>query len=155
MFYGWSLVIFTYKLPGWLYYLTLTEIGGILAHQLMVNLLESAVALVLLLLVCAILPARFLKDEFPVRGTAVSIIMIGAMMVFLVRAAAAPGIGGSMALVMLVALAAAVLAAVFSTRFRPVRAALLWLSDRLIVFLFILLPLSAVSMIYLLVRSLL
>lgn len=154
MFYGWSLVIFLYKVPGWLYYLTLSEIAGILAHQLMVNLLESLTALLLLLLVGFILPPAFFTDAFPLRGSVFAIIVIGTMMVFLVEYAAAPSIGKWLGLVLLGSLCAAIFIAILAGRFRPLGSMVLWLADRLIVFLFVLIPASVLAMVYLLLRAL-
>jgi hypothetical protein len=41
----------------------------------------------------------------------------------------------------------------FSTRIRPVRQALTWLSDRLIVFLYVVIPLSVLSLLVIIVRN--
>ena len=155
MYYAWTLVIFIYKLPGWLFYLNLGEIGGILAHEFMTNFLESLGLLLLLLIACILLPPRFFRDAFAVRGTAFSIVLIASMMVFLNRYAATPRIGSSLGIWMLVTLVLAAAVAVVSTRVRFVSKAMAWISDRLIVFLFLLVPLSIISILYLLVRSIL
>jgi hypothetical protein len=48
---------------------------------------------------------------------------------------------------------AAVGGSFFSTKLGPVRQALMWLSDRLIIFLYILIPLSLLSLLVILVRN--
>jgi hypothetical protein len=47
--FSWAIVIFLYKLPGWLKFLDVWRIGVILAYELVFSLLESAVSFALLL----------------------------------------------------------------------------------------------------------
>jgi hypothetical protein len=148
MYYTWSLVIFLYNLTGWLFYLHLGEIWGILAYEFITNFVESLVFLFLLLIACAILPARFLKDDFSVRGTVFSVVTIGSMMLFLNRYVATPAIRSSLGIWMLATLVLAVAATAVSSRVRLVRLAAAWISDRVIVFLFLFIPFSIISLLY-------
>jgi hypothetical protein len=151
LFYGWSMVIFLWKLPGWLFFLNAGEIAGIFAYQLITNLAESLLVLSLLLVVGAILPPPVFKDVFPVRGSLVALILISSMMLFLNRyVAIGSGFGASQSLWMLGTLLLIVPLAMLSTRVRVFNTAISWISDRLIIFLFLLLPLSALAILYVL-----
>lgn len=152
MFYAWSLSVFIYKLPGWLSYLHPAEIGGILAYEFAVNFAESSVFLLILLLVCAALPARFLKHSFVVRGTVIAVVMIASMQVFLYRFFTTPQFGIYVNTWMLASAAFSILAAWVSTRVRFIQVVVLWLSDRLIIFLFLLIPCSVLSLLYMLLH---
>ncbi|MEW5942138.1 MAG: hypothetical protein AB1750_20930 [Chloroflexota bacterium] len=153
MFYGWSLVVFLWKLPGWLFFLNVGEIAVIFANELVTNLAESLAILLLLLAVCAILPARFLRDDFAARGGIAALTVIGAMMLFLNRVVE-KGAAFNRYLYwwMLGTVALAVFLAWLGARVKFLRAAVTWLADRLIVFLFVLLPLTALGMIVVIAR---
>ena len=155
MYYAWSFVIFAYKLPGWLYYLNLGEVGGILAHALTTNLIESLALLALLLAVCALLPPRFLRDEFVARGTVASLVIVGSMMIFLLRFAEAPQIESDLYPWLAATAALAIVLAAFSTRVGIIRKIVIGLSDRLVVLLYILFPLSILALAYVALRAVL
>jgi hypothetical protein len=155
MFYGWTMVIFLWKLPGWLFFLTAGEIAGIFAYQMTINLIESLVVLLLLLLFSMALPAHALKDIFVIRGSAAALILIGSMMLFLNRyVSVGPEFRNNLYWWMLGTLLVAIVLTTLSTRVRFLSASISWISDQLIVFLLVLMPLSAISIIYVVVHSL-
>lgn len=155
MFYGWTLVIFLWKLPGWLFFLTTGEIAGIFAYQMITNLIESSCVLFLLLLLCIILPSGVFKDAFVVRGSITALILIGSMMLFLNRYVSA-GFRFSINLYwwMFGTVLIAIIVTVLSARIRLIRGCVSWISDQLIVFLLVTMPLTILSIIYILVNSL-
>lgn len=69
LIYGWSLYQFFYILPSRLKFLTYGEIGLLLAYTLVNNLLESFLILALLAMFAIILPGKLLLDEFAFRGS--------------------------------------------------------------------------------------
>jgi len=156
MFYGWTMVIFLWKLPGWLFFLNTQEIVRIFAYQMTTNLIESLCVLLLLLLLCMTLPSGVLKAVFVVRGSMVGLILIGSMMLFLNRyVSVGSEFGGNMVWWMLGAILIAIAVAVLSTQFRLLRVSISWIADQLIVFLLVLMPLTVLSIIYILVHPLL
>ena len=66
--YGWSLFQFFKDVPGWLKFLTVGEIGGILAYTLAVDFLESILILAGLIVISICLPIKWFHDDFIVRG---------------------------------------------------------------------------------------
>ena len=154
MFYGWTMVVFLWKLPGWLFFLNIGEIAGILAYQFTTNLLESFVILLLLLISSMIFPPRAFKDVFVVRGSVAALVLIGSMMLFLNRyVSVGPKFGEYLPVWMLGSLLLAIVLSVVSTHFRILKDSISWLSDRMIVFLFVLLPLTALSILYVLIQT--
>lgn len=152
MFYGWTMVVFLWKLPGWLFFLKIGEIAGIFALQLITNLIESLAVLSLFLAVSVALPSRALKEVFVVRGGMSALVLIGSMMLFLNRyVAIGSEFGGNLSLWMLGTILLVIVLAMLSTRIRFLSALISWISDRLTVFLFVLMPLSALSILYILV----
>ena len=154
MLSAWTIVAFSWKLSTWLLTLNIGEIFTIFSYAMLTNLLESLVVLVLLLVVSALLPPRFLRDDFIVRGTILSVGLIGSMMIYL-------GLNRAFGTENIVALFAGPVALLslmifflgFSSKFLWLRSAATWISDRLMVFLFILLPLFVVLSIYVIARN--
>jgi hypothetical protein len=66
--YGWSLYQFIWNLPSWLKFLTLGEIGSVLAYTIVTDLAESLLILMGLIIVSVILPKKWFRDDFIVRG---------------------------------------------------------------------------------------
>ena len=154
MFSAWTIVAFAWKISTWLLTLNIGEIFTIFSYAMLTNLLESLVVLLLLLVGSALLPPRFLRDDFIVRGTILSIGLIGALMVYLGFNRAlgqenvAALLAGPMALLSLM-----IFFLGFSSKFGWLRSSTTWISDRLIVFLFILLPLFVILSAYVIARN--
>ena len=154
MLSAWTIVAFLWKLSAWLLFLNIGEIFTIFSYSMLTNLLESLLVLLLLLMICALLPPRFLRDDFIVRGTILSVGLIGSLMVYL-GLNRAFGMGNR---VLLLAGPFAVLSLMIfllsvSSKFRWLRSATNWISDHLTVFLFILVPLFLILSAYVIIRN--
>jgi hypothetical protein len=154
MLSAWTITAFLWKLSAWLLFLNIGEIFTIFSYALMTNLLESILLLLLLLAISSLLPARFLRDDFVVRGTILSIGLIGSLMAYL-GLYIHLGLENTVALFAgpFVVLSLMVFLLGFSSRFHWLRSATTWISDHLIVFLFILVPLFVVLSAYVIVRN--
>lgn len=154
LFAAWTIPAFLWKLSAWLLVLNLSEIFTLFAYAMTANFLESLAVLLILLAAAALLPGLSLRADFAVRGTILAIGMIGALMAFVESHMEWGMTAGSRLLIapVLVLLVTAVLLA-FSTRLQPVRSVALWLSDRVLVFLFILLPLFSSLSVYVIFRN--
>ena len=157
MLSGWTITAFLWKLSAWLLILSIGEIFVIFSYAMMANLLESLVVLGLLLLICVCLPPRIFRDDFVVRGTILSIGLIGSLMAF-IGFQMGFGLDSEFLLFLgpsiVLSLTVFVLALSSKSRSaRSIRSAVLWVSDRLTVFLFILLPLFIISSAYILIRN--
>ncbi len=154
MIYGWTLVVFLWKVPSWVQFLTFGEIMATLAYSMAACLLESLAALGILLLACLLLPAHWMRDVFVTRGSAAALLGLGSVMLFMYRFS----LDGYSFLDNLIrwswtGLAVTLLFSFLAPRLRVVVRAAAWLSDRLIVFLFLLLPISLVSLLVVIYRN--
>ena len=154
MLSAWTSVAFLWRLSTWLLTLNIGEIFTIFSYAMLTNLLESLIMLLILLVVSALLPPRFLRDDFIVRGTILSMGLLGSLMAYLALNRAF-GIGNVAALL---AGPIAVLSLMFfflgfSSKVYWLRSSATWISDHLIVFLFILVPLFIILSTYVILRN--
>lgn len=154
LFAGWTITSFLWKLSAWLLLLNLGEILIIFSYAMIANFLESLIVLLLLLTAGALLPAPLLREDFVVRGTILSVGVIGSLMTF-VGSQMQFGVESGLRLLMLplVSLLLMVFLLQRSSQISRLRSAAIWLSDRLTVFLYILIPLFAVASVYVVVRN--
>jgi len=145
MLSGWTMTAFLWKLSAWLLILNIGEIFTVFSYSMVVNLIESLIVMLLLLLICVLFPASFLRDDFVVRGTILATGLIGSLMAF-VRFHMEFGIESGLKLLIapFVVLLLTLILLGLPPKLRLARflhTAILWTSDRMIVFLYILVPL--------------
>ena len=152
MIYSWTFITFFFKLSSWIYYLTAKEISIVFAYAMVVDLFESILFLGGLLVLCLLLPANFLIDEFPVRGAWFVISFLGMLMVYLIPSIdikqwiANPGVW-----IIISVFVTIILTAIFSYLNVTKRFAF-FILDRMIVFLAIYMPLSVISLVVITIR---
>lgn len=156
IFAAWTITAFLWKLSAWLLFLNSGEILTILSYAFAANFLESLIVLSVLLGASALLPAPFFRDDFVVRGTILTLGFVGSLMAFV---AAEVRVGFEMGNWLFVPPLAVLLLTGFllrqSSEYPRLRSAMLWLADRFVVFLFILLPLFALGSFHILLRNVL
>ncbi len=153
MVYAWSIISFLWVLPSWLNFMTPAEIASGFCYVLTLCLVESLSFLLFLLALCFILPSTILKNEFVVRGSALTVSVLGSLMLYFRSHPFFAQLNNSLYSFLLAALFAAILAAFLSTAIRGLRRFMNWISDRLIVFLYVLLPLTFLSIIVIVIRN--
>ena len=152
--FGWSVIAFLWRVPSWLLFLQPDEIFTILAYGFSVNLLESLGFLGFLLLLSWLLPSGLLKENFAVRGGFVSLTILGSLIGYLsLYFRSDPGFIAFLPVWIIITLLAAILLCVVSARVAFLRTAILWLSDRLSVFLYLILPLAFISLGWVILRG--
>jgi hypothetical protein len=151
----WSLVTFFWKLPSWLFFLTVGEILTILAYTLAFDLLESLVWLGAFLLLAFLLPPVVLRNRFAERGSIVGLVLLGSIALFIMRySSLGPAVMRQTSLWVVVTLLLGTTLIYLSTRIQAVSDVVLAFTDRLIVFLFLFVPLGVVSSLVVLLRNL-
>ena len=154
MFAAWTITAFLWKLSAWLLLLNLGELFTIFSYAMAANFLESLVVLVIVLAACALLPESLLRDDFIVRGTILSLGLIGALVAFV---GSQMQFGIESGLMLLIAPIIVLLLMAFllyrSSKSNWVRSTAIGLSDRVTVFLFLLIPLFALLSIYVILRN--
>lgn len=146
----WAIIALVWKIPAWLYFQTVYEILPILAYFFRQIFFDTLIYLGILLAVCMILPARFLKDEFIVRGTWAAIGVLGSYIAYvnLLFMWGDSVVGWTIAALLL-----GVTLAVFSAHVRWLAKIATEVSDRLVIFLYILIPVSLVSILTVIIRN--
>jgi hypothetical protein len=118
-------------------------------------LLESLAVLGLFLLLSIILPAAMMKDVFVTRGTVAALIGLGSIMLYMYRFSE---VGYSflddLLLWNLSSLALTLLLTFLAPRLNFIVRLAAWTSDRVTVFVYLFLPISALSLIVVLYRNL-
>lgn len=155
MVYGWTIVVFLWKTPSWMMFLTLGEMLSVFAYSMTSALMESLAALVILLVVSALLPARWMRDVFVARGGVAALLGLGSIMLYMYRLSVIGyGVLSHLFVWAWSALGLVLLSAFLAPRLRLLVRAIAWVSDRLIVLLYLFVPLSWMSIIIVLYRNL-
>jgi hypothetical protein len=153
--FGWTITSGFWKLPSWLNFLNFGEISAIFAYAMMTAFLESLLVCGLVLLLCLLLPARTFRDQFVVRGTWLAM----GLTLSVLGHAAWRGITRftytDVSLVTWSILSTLMIAVmtILSGRVRFMAKLAEWISDRLTVFLYILIPVSILSILIVFVRN--
>ena len=153
--YAWTLLWFFWRVPGWLAYLNVGDILGTLVYLFATNLAESLVVLGGVLALAAILPGRWFRDVFVPRGVSLCIAGLGYLMFLAdrfknkINYPALPLAAWTVP-VALLAIAVIVYAC---GRFAAVRRVLEAVADRATIFVYILVPLSILSLAVILINS--
>ena len=148
--YGWTLVWYFWKLNSWLFFLSTGEILTILAYDFATNLLECLVVLIGPILLALLLPAKWFRERFVPQATWLVLLGLGYLMAFSFQIQGdypAAWIAWSP-----LVLAGILLASFLFARFHLLKAAAELLADRALVFLYLILPLTVVSLITVLIR---
>lgn len=152
--YGWTVYWIAWKFPSWIFYLTTSEILWIICYALVVNLLESLILIFGVLVLGFLVPKAWLADRFGPVGTLLSILMAGVLMYFSQPIQLAERFSYAPLIQMGISFLAAFALATLLSRYRPVAAFLELLADRAKIFLYILLPISLVSLVIVILRNL-
>jgi hypothetical protein len=152
--YSWSLLQFFYRLPSWLFYASMGEIGVKFSYMTFVNLLESLLLLALFVLAGLVLPRAWFRERFVSRSVSISLLGLGYLMyvnLYFPLADSYPL--ASYARDLTVLLVIAVLAFLMD-RVAFLRSLLDGFANRTVVFLYLIVPVSVVSLLVVLFRNL-
>ena len=153
--YGWELYRYVWRLPSWLHYLTLGDLLGIFSYAMLAGFAESLFLLGLLLGLYALLPARFLKNNFVIRGTAISLGWFVSLIGFWITyERVSQTIGEYVEIWTLGALALTGLLAWLSMKVGWLGSFLAAFADRTTIFLYLFIPLSLLSLAAVIFRNL-
>ena len=152
MLFAWSLLLFFWYLPSWLHFMTLGDLIAVFSYVMASSFFESLAFLLFLLFLCFSLPPNYLRNEFVARGTSITLCVIGLIMIYFrinninIANLLFSWLGASLAL-------AAITISLLLTKIRQVEQALISISDRLTIFLYILIPLSIFSLLVIIIRN--
>ena len=154
--YGWTLLASFWKVPSWMFFLKIGEILSVYAYSFAIDFAESVLLLLVMLLVGLFLPKRWWNEQF----TSMSVVWISALLgsvMLRLYTNRAPEFWEDFVYNQqtwwgYTVLLGVVLSILFS-RVDWLRKGLESLADRLVVFLYIYMPLTAISIIVVLVRN--
>ena len=153
MIYGWTILKFNYNVPGWLYFLNIGEMMSIFAYSMTVNLLESMIVLLGVIAVGVVLPKKWFADAFIARGVSLSILALGLMMYIADQFNTKEYYPADIIRWLPAVLILIGLVIYFLGRVPFARKAIEFFADRAIIFLYISIPVSALSLIVVLIRN--
>jgi hypothetical protein len=153
MIYPWTLTRYFWKLSSWILFASVGDLAVFLAYMLVVNLLESILVLLVPLAMSVILPRKWFYDHFKTRGVALVLFGLG-FLIYVNRNMHADS-PFPLTLVRWIPMAAiAILAIVFLVdQVSFFRRLLEELANRLTVFLYISIPVSAIALLVVLIRN--
>jgi hypothetical protein len=155
LIYGWTTYRFLQKLPSWLYYLNFQEIFSNYSYTLVFNFVECLIFISAIILLNFFLPSKFFRDTFVARGVLLAVFGIG----YLIYLAIA--IGESKATQFPwdlfgwapYILPAVLIASVLLPLIAPLRRVIDAFAENATIFLYILVPLSAVGFLVVVVNN--
>ena len=155
--YSWTLFTSFYKLPSWIFYLTISQILSVYAYSFSLNLVESILALAgVLLLEFTLFLALRNRDEFQARSIlAVLVVLISSMLrlaLFKTYEDIDSYLSGEL-IWWAITLPLGILLAAFAPRNKKIRNILESIAERAIIFLYIYLPISLISLIVVIARN--
>jgi hypothetical protein len=155
--YSWTLFTSFYKLPSWMFYMTISQILSVYAYSFSLDLVESILALVgVLFLEFTLFPALKNKDEFQSRSILVILVVLVSAMLRLALFQTYEDIDAFLSGELMwwaITLPLGMLIAAFAPKIIWVRKILTGIAERTTVFLYIYLPLSFISLLVVLVRN--
>ena len=152
--YGWTIYWALWKLPSWLDFLPLSEIGAIFCYLLATNFIESLLALFGVLVISLILPQKWFRSSFVSRGSVLAATVLISIMVFEYHFDKPADYFDKLPLYLPLILLIAGVLAFFAGWIRVVRKGVEVLAENAVIFIFISLPVSLLSLTVVIVRNL-
>lgn len=157
--YTWSIFRYLYKVPGWIKMtLDLWDVGSILAYVLVTNLIETIMLFLLLLLLHVTLHVPIVVEEFVSKGSTFVVVTGCFSVVLNYMVSSQQGMYWTALHYLLIALLYGMAAAVSWTlvhRSPRLSAVIASFADRLIVLLYLYMPLSVASILIVVARNIL
>jgi hypothetical protein len=152
--YAWTILWLFWELPSWLNFLTLDEVLPIFAYALTTNLLESLLILAGLNFFCFVLPKHWFQDSFVARSLLFILPGLGYLMYYASLFGKEVDPPSALSLSLPVVFVALLLLSLFLSRILRLKNLAETVADRLTVFLYLLIPLSLLSVVFVLARNL-
>lgn len=144
---------FFWKLPSWLYYSSLGEIATMYAYMVTVNLIESTLVLLVPILLSLLLPAKWYFERFTTKSMWLLLLGLGYWAYFNKNFQAEAPFPMEM-FKWIPAAAVAILCLTFLLdQVTFLRKVIMELADRLVIFLYIFLPVAFISLLVVVIRN--
>ena len=154
LIYGWASITFFWKVPSWLYFLSLGEIAAILSYTFASSLLECTIILLIFLFASLVLPTKWLYNKFAVRGSLIVYSLTFWVVLFTLDSLIQLPTTSDVITFGVGVLVTSVLAVLLAERFSFVHGLITTVSNRLIIFLYLWLPLGLLGILVIIFRIL-
>jgi hypothetical protein len=154
LIYGWASITFFWKVPSWLYFLSLGEIAAILAYTFASSLLECTIILFIFLFASLVLPSRLLADKFAVRTSLIVYSLTFWVVLFTLNTLIQLPVTSDFITLGLGVLVTSTLALLLSERIPLVPRLVNAVGSRLTIFLYLWLPLGVLGILVIIFRIL-
>jgi hypothetical protein len=151
--YGWTIYWYLWKLPSWLYFMTLGELLVTFSYAIVVNFLESLLVLLVPVMLCVLLPLHWFRERFVARGVTLVIILLIALMKYLNAITGLQDFPPGLPWMILAVFVLTALMVFLVGRIQFLCKLLEEIANRATIFIFIFLPLSVISILVVLVRN--
>lgn len=151
--YSWAVLRFFYRFPSWLFYSSVGEISTFFAYMIVVNLLESLFVLLAFVLLGLLLPRQWFNERFVSRS--VSMILPGLVYLIYINMNYPMQASYPLAQYSWMSMVAGVIIilAFVIDKIGFLRNLLDALANRMTVFLYLIVPVSAISLFVVLIRN--
>ncbi|MGC1377326.1 MAG: hypothetical protein WA821_13935 [Anaerolineales bacterium] len=154
MLYGWTILWFLWKLPSWLFFMTVPEILEVFAFAMVNTFLESLVVLSAPVLLSLALPGKWFHEMFVVRGASFVFLSLGYLMFFAFQ------FQEETYPKLLLFLTPGVFVVIFCLVYFAgksvlVRRVIESFADRAVIFLYLLIPISVIAVLFIILRQIL
>ena len=153
LIYGWAVITFFWKVPSWLYFLSLGDIAAILSYTFASSLLECTIILFIFLFASLVLPERLLYNKFAVRGSLIVYSLTFWVVLFNLNSLIQLPTTSDVITFSIGALVTSALAMLIAERISLVQSLIITLGNRLTVFLYLWLPLSLIGILVILFKN--
>ena len=150
--YSWTLIWFFWKIPGWLYYLSIGEILTSLAYSLATNFLESLAVVLIPIFLAVVLPKKWFLDQFVARGAALILPGLGYMMYIAFQFQSKLDYPGNALNLYSFVLGLLVILTFLVGQVRFLSKALEFLGNQATIFLYLSIPISLLSILVIIIR---
>jgi hypothetical protein len=150
--YSWTILWFFWKLPGWLFFLSIGEILTIFAYSMMTNLFESLLVLCLPLGLCLILPRKWFSDVFVARSVIITLSVLGYAAYILTQFQSREDYPGGVVRLIPIVFLVSLLLAFLAGKVKILVKVIDFFAEQATIFLYITIPVSLVCLVVVLAR---
>jgi hypothetical protein len=153
LIYGWTIYWYLWKLPSWLYFLSLPEILFVYTYAAVLNFIETLIVIALPLALCLALPVAWMRDRFVSRSVILVIVLLAALINYVNLMTSLLRIPPGLAFPTLLAAVVTAFLMFVAGRVGFIRKAIEEIASRSVIFVYIFLPLTALSFLVVLARN--
>ena len=154
--YTWTVLVSFWKIPSWLFFLNASQIFSIYAYSFLVNLIESILLTAVAVFLRGIVPGRWWKDDFVPLSVITFAGIVAGLNIWIQQygPSAAPRVilDGQFGWIMAVSVSLLALAFLFH-KIGFLKSAAAAFADRTVIFLYIYLPVTALSLVAIALRA--